>query len=121
MNAVVVESVANANPGQIGFTLTEDSIIASLCRDACRDERLRDVAQEAEIAEAVEHAVRALWADSRVKNFIAVIALRDVRESVGGRHRPDAAISTMAIAARSRVGVRRDDDTLSLSDDGSID
>lgn len=60
-----------------------DDVIARLFREVGADQRLRALAPEPELLRLVEASVQALWAESRVKAFVPLLALRRVREEFG--------------------------------------
>lgn len=60
--------------------VTVDTLIARLCGEVLNDQRLRDQASEQELVQLTRDAVRSLWDGSPVKTFIAVLAMRQVRE-----------------------------------------
>jgi hypothetical protein len=121
MRAVVEVSAAGPSD-QVIATVTEESLIAGLCRDACHDASLLAIAGEREIVAEVERMVHDLWSESRVKTFIGVLALRDVRAAVNARHPEGGAASpTPVTLLGENWRPATDDDVLTASDDGTLD
>jgi hypothetical protein len=101
---------------------SRETMIATLRRSACEDQDLLAVAAPAEIAGAVERTVDTLWEQSRVKSFIGVLAMRDLRASLGnpvGAHPESGALR--AVARRDGGFRLSGDDEPTLSDDGRLD
>lgn len=63
---------------------TADAMILTLTRTCCGDARLREIAGEERIAAVVEETVHDLWGRAAVKTFIPVLAMRQVRATLGG-------------------------------------
>ena len=70
---------------------TPDGMIATLRKRAVGDPELLARASAGEVEHALERAVRAVWAASRIKVFVPVFALRSVREELGVGGAADAA------------------------------
>ena len=106
---------------------TPDPTIARLQRDLAADPRLASHAMAAERDRVAEVAVRSLWAASRVKAFVPVLALRDARDAlldVGAAPLAgDHLVPTPTPAGPSRVDdelLLDERDALTLSDDGPV-
>lgn len=102
--------------------VTESGLLTALRRDACGDRELLTMATPQEISAVAEQIVNVLWSDSRVKNFIGVFAMRDLRLALVAQEPPRENPLSLPVAARpapSRPLV--DDDVMTLSDDGTVD
>jgi hypothetical protein len=74
---------------------TPEAIIVQVQRELARDDT---TASATEVARLADRAVRRLW-DSRVKVFIPVLALRDVREALGQQDHVVSVVPTSLAAA----------------------
>jgi hypothetical protein len=58
-------------------------VVARVQREARLDQRLRGLTAGAELDALIDETVCALWASSRVKTFVPLLAMRRIYESLG--------------------------------------
>ena len=75
-------AAANPAPPVAQAVQSPDRVLAALCRELATDGRLLARAPASEVDRRAEAALRSLWADSRVKLFVGVLAAREVRRSL---------------------------------------
>ena len=60
-----------------------EELVTRLQREAQTDQRLKGLAANGELEALIEETARMLWATSRVKTFVPLLAIRRVYESLG--------------------------------------